>query len=161
MLYDTMPSKLLVWLVVVLLNFLFYNSSLLNIFDKKILHLYKISLRLLLLIFELFCFSVFLEPSQTYQYFNILLGCPHCHIMSLIWMIYFKVRASGGYRTKMQKRVRQDRHRILKEVFSLLMNFSKKNNSTWSQVEEDRKHASKQENMSLKGHSNILKSQIF
>lgn len=61
----------------------------------------------------------------------------------------------------MQKRVRRDRHRILKEVFSLLINFSKKNNSTWSQVDEDRKQASKQENMSQKGYSNILKSQIF
>lgn len=37
----------------------------------------------------------------------------------------------------------------------------KKNNWIFSQVEDDRKHTSGEENMRQKGCSNILKSQIF
>lgn len=52
------------------------------------------------LLFLSVSWNILLRPLYTYQSCQILLGCPHCHIMILVWLRHMRVRALGGYHTK-------------------------------------------------------------
>lgn len=68
------------------------------------------------------CWNILLRPFCTYLSCQILLGCPPCHIMIPLWLRHFRVRTSRDAEgcQKMQE-VRHLRHRILKQIFSVLL----------------------------------------